>query len=133
MAITTMGVTTLFEVFDMHRSVAFYCDVLGFEVTQKWEPDGQLGWVMLKLGGARLMLNACYEDNERPAAPEGHRVAGHADTELYFECADVEEAYMHLLANGISAQKPQITHYRTKQVWVTDPDGFRLCFQQPIQ
>jgi hypothetical protein len=28
--------------------------------------------------------------------------------------------------------QPQLTHYGAKQLWVTDPDGFRLCFQQPV-
>ncbi len=32
MAIPIQGMTTLLQVFDMPTSLAFYCDVLGFEV-----------------------------------------------------------------------------------------------------
>jgi hypothetical protein len=34
-----------------------------------YEPDGHLYWALLKLGGTLLMLNAKYEDEERPAQP----------------------------------------------------------------
>jgi catechol 2,3-dioxygenase-like lactoylglutathione lyase family enzyme len=47
MAITARKITPLLEVYDMRRSVAFYCDILGFEIQQKWEPDGHLHWAML--------------------------------------------------------------------------------------
>jgi len=38
MAITIQNITTLFQVFDMHRSVAFYRDMLGFEVVDIYAP-----------------------------------------------------------------------------------------------
>ena len=66
MPITATNVTPLLMVYDMRRSVAFYRDVLGFEVVQTWEPDGHLYWAQLKLGGAVMMLNAEYEDDQRP-------------------------------------------------------------------
>ena len=130
MAINVRGVTPLLEVFDMRRSVAFYRDVVGFEVLQQAEPDGHLYWAMLKLGDAVLMLNARYEADAQPAAPDAKRAAGHADTELFFDCPDVEEAYRHLRDAGQAVEEPQTTHYGMRTVWVTDPDGFRLCFQQ---
>src|SRR6478672_3167857 len=69
MAIHATHVTPLLQVFDMRASVAFYCDVLGFELAQTHEPDGHLYWAMLKLDDAVLMLNAKYEDEHRPPAP----------------------------------------------------------------
>jgi glyoxylase I family protein len=73
MAIHVAGVTPLLEVFDMRRSVAFYRDVLGFDVVQEWAPDGNLYWAMLKLGAAVLMLNARYEVAAQPAEPDAAR------------------------------------------------------------
>ena len=130
MIINVRGVTPLLEVFDMNRSVAFYRDMLGFEVVQTWKPNGHFYWAMLKLGGAALMLNGRYEDEKRPKQPDARRCAGHADTELYFDCPNVDEAYAHLRAAGCQVEEPTTTHYGMKQLWLTDPDGFKLCFQR---
>ena len=124
-------VTTLLQVFDMRKSVAFYCDVLGFELLQKHEPDGHLYWAMLKLGGATIMLNSMYEDDDRPPAPDPQRAAVHRDTTLYFGCPDVSEAYEHLRAKGIDVKPPKVAYYGMKQLYLSDPDGYELCFQQP--
>jgi uncharacterized glyoxalase superfamily protein PhnB len=86
---------------------------------------------MLTLGGATLMLNTAYDDDARPMAPDPARVAGHADTELFFECADADEVYAHLRDKGCRVTPPEVTPYAMKQVWTADPDGFRICFQSP--
>ncbi len=41
---------------DMQRSIRFYVDGLGFEITHRWEPDGQLRWCSMRLGDTVLML-----------------------------------------------------------------------------
>ena len=128
MAIKITGVTPLLQVYDMRRSVAFYREMLGFEVVQSYEPEGHLYWAMLRLGGAVVMLNAKYEDDERPSAAEA---ASNQDVELYFDCDDVDAAYMLLRRRGCEVAEPVITHYGMKQMRVRDPDGFGLCFQQP--
>ena len=131
MAIDVRGLTPLLEVFDMHESVAFYRDVIGFEVVHTAEPDGSLVWAMLRHGDVVLMLNERYEADERPAQRDPVRGAGHEDTELYFDCPDVDAAFRQLRASGCSVEEPRTTHYGMKQVWLADPDGFRLCFQCP--
>jgi catechol 2,3-dioxygenase-like lactoylglutathione lyase family enzyme len=134
MSISARKVTPLLKVYDMRRSVAFYCDVLGFEIQQKWGPDGHLHWAMLKLGDAVLMLNSRYEGDQQPPEPDARLALGHADTELYFDCPDVDHAYAQLAAKlGSKIDKPRITHYRMKQLTLADPDGFVLCFQQPSE
>jgi glyoxylase I family protein len=132
MGIMAIGVIPLFEVFDMACSVAFYREVIGFDVVRTWAPEGRLYWAMLKLGGATIMLNGRYEDDDRPGRQDALCVAAHADTELYFACDDVDRVYEHLRDNGCSVGKPAMTSYGMKQVWITDPDGFRLCFQQSM-
>ena len=133
MTINVQGVITLLEVFDMRRSVAFYTDILGFEIDQKWEPDGHLYWAMLRLGGAKIMLNSRYEDHARPLEPDPRRVLGHEDIELYFDCADVDRAYEYLSQKKCGVSLPETTRYGSKQIWLTDPDGFKICLQQPIE
>jgi uncharacterized glyoxalase superfamily protein PhnB len=77
------------------------------------------------------MLNTAYEDHARPPAPDPDRVAGHADMTIYFGCPDVDGAYRQLRAQGLDVEAPVIQAYGMKQLYVTDPDGFSLCFQWP--
>ena len=55
---------TLLQVFDMPASLAFYRDVLGFEVASDVPPDDRCDWVMLKMRESELMLNTAYEADE---------------------------------------------------------------------
>jgi uncharacterized glyoxalase superfamily protein PhnB len=135
MSLAIESAVPLLAVFDVPRSIAFYRDALGFEVTNTSKPftgaKDDYGWAMLRINDVRLMLNNMYEDNIRPAAPDQARVTSHADTIIYFTCRDVDGAYATLRAQGIAASEPKIAYYGMKQTYVTDPDGYTLCFQWP--
>ena len=62
MAIETQGMTTLIQVYDMQKSLEFYCGILGFELLDKAGPANDIGWAMLKLNEVYLMLNTQYEN-----------------------------------------------------------------------
>ena len=123
MAIAVRGVCPLLEVFDMPTSLRFYRDVLGFEVVEAAPPGDDSGWALLRLEEAELMLNTAYEADERPAAPDPARVAGHADTTLFFGCPDVDAAYAYLRERGLAVEKPTLREYGMKQLALADPDG----------
>ncbi len=127
MAIAISGLAPLLEVFDLPTSIAFYCDVLGFELVS----GDESWWCMLKLGEATLMLNTAYEDHERPAVPEPARVRSHADTSLYFSSPDPDEVCLHLRRKGWAVTEPMVTSYGMWQVSTKDPDGFQLSFYAP--
>jgi glyoxylase I family protein len=129
MSIEVRGMAPLIEVFNMPASLAFYRDKLGFRITGDSGLGDESGWVMLELGDATIMLNTAYDDGERPDAPDPARVAAHHDTCIYFGCPDVDAAYAHLRANGIDAQPPSTAPYGMKQLYVTNPDNYNLCFQ----
>jgi len=123
--------TPLLQVFDMAKSLKFYCDVLGFEIVQadsNTEAPNH-NWVWLRLQGTDLMLNTAYEYDQRPAAANARRVAAHDDVTLYFAAPDVDAVYAHLRANGIDVKEPTLAPYGMKQLYFHDPDGFSLCFQ----
>jgi catechol 2,3-dioxygenase-like lactoylglutathione lyase family enzyme len=126
------GFATLIQVFDMPTSLAFYRDVLGFEVISDTPQDGRCDWVWLKSGESELMLNTADEAEARPQSPDLTRVAAHADTTLYFGCDDVDAACADLRARGIAAREPLVTDYGMKQVYLKDPDGYEICLQQPV-
>lgn len=125
--------TPLLHVFDMSRSVAFYCDVLGFGIVETSGPGSDFFWCRLRLGEAILMLNSAYDEGDRPPTPDALRVAAHCDTVLYFGCTDADAAYAHLCDLGWPAQAPVTAYYGMRQVYTQDPDGFAICFQHPVE
>jgi catechol 2,3-dioxygenase-like lactoylglutathione lyase family enzyme len=132
MPIDIRGLCPLLQVYDMPTSVRFYRDVLGFAIVGNAPvraPD-EFGWCWLRYAdGTEIMLNTAYDYGERPDAPEPARIAAHGDTCIYFGCPDVDAAYRYLRDKDLHLKEPQVTHYGMKQLYVTDPDGFGLCFQ----
>lgn len=134
MGIEIRGMAPLLQVFDMPTSIAFYRDVLGFEVVTTSKPQGEhFDWALLRLKDVDLMLNTAYEQDERPPAPDPARTAAHDDTAIYFGCPDVDAAYDHMRTCGIAAKEPEVAHYGMKQLYLHDPDGYTLCFQWPAR
>jgi catechol 2,3-dioxygenase-like lactoylglutathione lyase family enzyme len=134
MAIEIRGMAPLLQVFDMPTSIRFYRDVLGFDVVTTSTPRGEhFDWALLRLSGVELMLNTAYEEDARPAAPDPARFAMHEDTCLYFGCPNVDAAYAYLRARDVAAKEPEVAHYGMKQLYVSDPDGYSLCFQWPAK
>ena len=114
----------------MPTSIKFYCEVLGFEiVTTDGKPVPNCDWVLLRRNGVELMLNTAYEAHQRPPKPDPVRISSHQDTGLFFGCPDVDAAYSHLRSLGVEAREPKVAPYGMRQLYMTDPDGYELCFQ----
>jgi catechol 2,3-dioxygenase-like lactoylglutathione lyase family enzyme len=60
---TLEGIAPMLQVFDMPKSIAFYRDILGFEVVLSSPARGadDFDWGLLRLNGMELMLNTAYE------------------------------------------------------------------------
>jgi uncharacterized glyoxalase superfamily protein PhnB len=111
---------------DITRSVAFYRDRLGFEMTGAWEPEGRLAWCRLQRGGSWLMLQqACDEDG--PAEVRRRGVG------FYFTCDDADALFAEFTARGLTLAPPTVAFYGMKQLFLKDPDGYELCFQNPTE
>jgi len=113
-------VVPFLSISSMERSIRFYIDGLGFEMRNKWEPDGKLRWCWLTLGGASLMLQEFT--NGPPPTPGG--------INLTFMCEDAIVLYREYHARGLNPSEPQVGN----GLWVTkvvDPDGFKLFFESP--
>lgn len=132
MGLDVRGMAPLLQVFDMPTSLHFYRDLLGFEVISTSEPGDECNWAWLRLCGVELMLNTQHEKARRPAAPDLWRRKVHADTCLYFSCADVDGAYLFLLEKGLEVREPVNRDYGMRQVYLNDPDGYEICFQWKI-
>jgi catechol 2,3-dioxygenase-like lactoylglutathione lyase family enzyme len=130
-SIKVEGMAPLIQVFDMPTSVAFYRDVLGFTVVSQSGPGDNFDWGLLRLDETELMLNTAYERQDRPPAPDPARIAAHKDAALFFRCRDVDAAYTYLSVKGVAGKPPVVTSYGMKQLYITDPDGYVICFQWP--
>jgi catechol 2,3-dioxygenase-like lactoylglutathione lyase family enzyme len=115
----------------MPASIAFYRDVLGFEVTSPVPEDEPCDWVLLRLHESELMLNTAYEAGKRPPLPDPVRVEAHRDMTLFFDCADVDAACAYLRQRGMHVNDPIVRDYGMKQLHLTDPDGYEICLQHP--
>ena len=132
MGIAVHGLCPLISVFDMPTSLRFYRDVLGFGEVAKSGDGDDVGWAWLRHGGeASLMLNTAHDADERPARPDPSRIAAHGDTILYLGCEDLQGAYSYLVAHGVKADPPEVAPYGMKQLYATDPDGYKVCLQWP--
>lgn len=111
---------------DILRSTAFYQERLGFELTQKWEPDGKLAWCRLSRDGSAVMLQQA-DDEDGPAIGRGRGVC------FYFNCDDAQAIHAEFSERGLAIQPPAAAFYGMNQIFVTDPDGYELCFQSVVE
>jgi uncharacterized glyoxalase superfamily protein PhnB len=110
-----------FTVNDVEKSVAFYRDVLGFTVGERWEQDGKLTGVMLQAGDVLFMLGQDdWKKGRDRKKGEGFRI--YCTTK-----GDVDA-----LAKGIESrggtldQQPQDQPWGSRDFSLTDPDGFKI-------
>lgn len=121
---TVNDLIPLLFVEDIGRSLAFYRDQLGFSMVEKWEPDGKLAWCRLSRGGATLMLQQA-NDEDGPAAGRGRGIG------FYFLCDDAVAVHAEFTAAGLTLAPPAVAFYGMQQLYLKDPDGYDLCFQNP--
>ncbi|HEX6279845.1 MAG TPA: VOC family protein [Pyrinomonadaceae bacterium] len=129
MSIELRYLTPLIQVFNMPRSLAFYRDLLGFEVVSDSGDGDDSSWVWIKKNDCHLMLNDQYEPGSVPDSPPGARNEWHSDTCLYLGCDDVDAVYEFLRSNGVKVDSPITTSYGMCQLGLKDPDGYGICFQ----
>ncbi|QDT41512.1 Glyoxalase-like domain protein [Gimesia alba] len=117
----------LLYVEDVSRSVDFYCDQLGFEMKLKWEPEGTLAWCRLERGNAALMLQLTCPDEDGTAAERCKGVS------FFFLCDDAQAIFEELTLQGLDLEPPKVAFYGMNQLFVKDPDGYQLCFQNQVE
>ena len=104
----------ILSVADMRRSLAFYRDLLGFEVQYAFPSEDEPGFASLSLpGGGKLGLGLNPEAKGGPFAA----------TWLYTD--DVDQAVGELRDAGVEVkQEPVDQPWGERQATVVDPDGY---------
>lgn len=111
---------------DIARSAEFYHHQLGFDLVNKWEPEGKLAWCRLERAHSAIMLQQA-EAEDGPAESRGHGVG------FFFHCDDADALHAELTDRGLLIDHPKVAFYGMKQVFLLDPDGYELCFQSPVE
>ena len=130
------GLVALLQVYDMPTAVAFYHDVLGFELLEH-SPEIEAAegryfhWCRLGRDGIELMLNTAHDADERPPERDRARDAAHGDICLYIGCPDLDAAFAALTAAGLHLAGPSTAPYGMRQLSLRDPDGYAICLQWP--
>ena len=101
----------------------FYVDKLGFShVMGMVGKDGQLDFVTVVLGGARLMFS-------RAPGGEAHRRSGKQPVEVYFEVENVEAYNNRVNKNGVKISDPLTVQWWGDRTFkVLDPNGYEIWF-----
>jgi len=134
MAVDIRGMAPLLQVFDMPTSLKFYRDALGFEVLTTSTPRGEhFDWALLRLNGVELMLIPLTKKTRgRPLLtwPGSRRTRIHA-------CTSVARTWMRRMPTCEPAasppKEPKVAPYGMKQLSLSDPDGYSICFQWPAK
>jgi catechol 2,3-dioxygenase-like lactoylglutathione lyase family enzyme len=120
-----LGVTTLFIVSDLQRSIDFYCQKLGFVEPAVWgEPPC---FAMMNRDLFDLMLSLA----EKPGQIQPNGAQGIWD--LHIKVTDLAAEMKALRDAGVAVKhRPEKTVYDMIEAEVVDPDGYLICFGQDV-
>jgi uncharacterized glyoxalase superfamily protein PhnB len=110
-----------FTVNDIHKSLAFYRDVLGFTEKERWERDGALHGVELVAGRVSLWLGQDdWKKGRDRVKGQGFRI--YCDTSQ-----DVDTLARQIQERGATlAEEPKAQPWGGRDFAVVDPDGFKI-------
>jgi catechol 2,3-dioxygenase-like lactoylglutathione lyase family enzyme len=113
---------------DVGKSLAWYTDVLGFVAGERWESEGALQGVLLRAGRCEFWLT---QDDFKKGRDRRKGVG----MRFYCETAqDIDELAARIrAAGGTLAHEPRDQSWGTRELAVTDPDGFQITIYRPVK
>ena len=121
------AMTLSLTVKDLQKSLAYYTDVIGFEVERKIERDGVVRGVVLKAGAIWFTIN------QDDGAKGWERIKG-----LGFSIRITTDQNVDELAARIKKQGGKLDLEPTDMSWgvrllrFTDPDGYKFSVSKPL-
>lgn len=109
-----------FTVNDLRKSRDFYCDVLGFQESQRWEREGKLMGLELKAGNTVFMIaQDDWKKGKNRAKGEGFRI--YCTTRR-----SVDDIAKEITARGVKLDEGPKDEEWGRHIALTDPDGFKI-------
>jgi catechol 2,3-dioxygenase-like lactoylglutathione lyase family enzyme len=110
-----------FTVNDIERSLAFYRDVLGFAVKDRWERDGVLHGVELVAGSVSFWLGQDdWKKGRDRVKGQGFRIYCGTTQDIDTLARQIEGR------GGTLAEPPKDQPWGGRDFAVVDPDGFKI-------
>lgn len=114
-----------FTVNDLDKSVAWYRDILGFTVGQRWEDDGRVRGIQMKAGTCDIMLNQDdFAKGRDRSKGDGFRLWVATIQDITALAARIKEKGWTL------DREPAETPWGDWAFAVGDPDGFKITVIQ---
>ena len=121
--------TVLLNVEDVSAAIAFYGELFGFEVIQKFEENNSIRWASLSKDQTQLMLNEHGErSNDRRRLSDSH-----LDVVLYIGVTDLDEIWWRVDQKGYSPSQIEIEDYVLRQFGFRDLDGYEIAVTGPLE
>jgi uncharacterized glyoxalase superfamily protein PhnB len=125
---TATDLNSSLTVADIHKSMAWYRDVIGFEVQQQHERDGQLRAVALKAGSVRIMIN------QEDGAKGWDRTKGEGFSLQFMTEDNLDDMAAKIKASGSTLDtEPADMPWGVRMFRMRDPDGFKLVFSSKLK
>src|SRR6059058_3099047 len=119
-------VNVRYMVDDVGESIAFYTEILGFEVLTSASP----AFADVKRGNLRLLLAGPQSSAGRPM-PDGRKPGPGGWNRIHFIVDDIEAEVARLRAEGVSFRNEIVTGPGGKQILAEDPAGNVVELFQP--
>lgn len=124
---TLAAIAPQFLVMDVRKSAEWYRDKLGFEIGPYFEEPPV--FVILNRDGTRLMLSLA--EGSRGGSNRSHKGVS---IDCYVWVEGIDALYAEFKRNGANVTlEPIDRFYGLREIEVTDPDGYVLCFGAPLQ
>ncbi len=110
-----------FTVSDLEKSMAWYRDVLGFAIDERWERDGKLMGVSLQAGGVTFMIGQDdWQKGRDRRKGEGFRIYCGTNQDVDAVAAAIQAR------GGMLDTPPTDQPWGSRDFSLTDPDGFKI-------
>lgn len=112
---------------DLEASIAFYTEVLGFTIGERWTEGGQLRGVMLKAGTCELGLSQDdWAKGRNRKKGEGVRIWCETAQDIDALAARIKSAGRRL------SEEPRDQAWGVRSLSIDDPDGFHLTIYREL-
>ena len=121
------ALTLSLTVKDLNKSLAYFTDVIGFEVERKIERDGIVRGVVLKAGAIWFTIN------QDDGAKGWERIKGLGFSVRITTDQDVDALAAKIKKNGGKLDlEPTDMPWGARLIRITDPDGYKFSISKPI-
>ncbi len=112
---------------DIDKSVAWYCDVVGFHLDRKIEQDGTVRGAVILAGDVRMILN------QDDGAKGWDRLKGEGFSFNLVTIQNVDDLADRIESHGGTLEtQPADMPWGVRSFRLRDPDGYKFAISQPL-